>query len=82
MKQTLYRGYTITGTAKNQQGTWQPYVRISWPLGKRTVDLHEPTSSSTQEEAEEIAVRLGKHWVNNRLLLKQLRKDCGLFRKA
>jgi hypothetical protein len=75
MKEISYRGYTIIGTARNQQGMWEPHVRISGPVGKRIVDVHESTSLGTEEEAEEIALRVGKHWVNNRLLVRQLRSD-------
>jgi hypothetical protein len=52
-----------------------PHARISWPLSKRAVDLHEALNSSTEEEAEEIALRLGRHWVNKRLFQRRFRKE-------
>jgi hypothetical protein len=40
-------------------------VIITWYAGK--FDLHDEAYFTTAIEAEEHAVELGKHWVNNRI---------------
>jgi hypothetical protein len=65
MKHVSYNGYVITVTANNEKGTWRSHVIITWYAGK--FDLHDEVCFTTEMEAEEHAVELGKHWVNNRL---------------
>jgi hypothetical protein len=65
MKHFSYLGYVITVTAKNENGTWGSHVIIIWYAGK--FDLHNQAYFMTEIEAEEHAVELGKHWVNNRI---------------
>ena len=65
MKHVSYLGYVITGTANNEKNNWRSHVIVSWYAGK--FDLHDEASFTTETEAEEHAIQLGKHWVNNRL---------------
>ena len=65
MKHVSYLDYVITGTANNEKSTWRSHVIITWYAGK--FDLHDEASFTTETEAEEHAIQLGKHWVNNRL---------------
>jgi hypothetical protein len=65
MKHVSYLGYVITGTAKNEKSIWQSHVIVTWYAGK--FDLHDESSFTTETEAEEHAIQLGKHWVNDRL---------------
>jgi hypothetical protein len=65
MKHVSYLGYVITVTVKNEKGTWRSHVIITWYAGK--FDLHDEVCFTTEMEAEEHAVELGKHWVNNRI---------------
>jgi len=71
MKHVSYNGYVITVTANNEKGTWRSHVIITWYAGK--FDLRDDVCFTTEMEAEEHAVELGKHWVNNRL---QILKAC------
>ena len=65
MKHVSYLDYVITGTANNEKSTWRSHVIVSWYAGK--FDLHDEASFITEMEAEEHAIQLGKHWVNDRL---------------
>lgn len=65
MKHVSYLDYVITVTANNEKGMWRPHVIITWYAGK--FDLHDDVTFTTETEAEEHAIELGKHWVNNRL---------------
>jgi len=65
MKHVSYNGYVITVTANNEKETWRSHVIITWYEGR--FDLHDETCFTTQPKAEEHAIELGKHWVNNRL---------------
>ena len=65
MKHVIHRGYVITVTANNDKSVWRGHANITWE--KRKFDLHDPVCFLTEMEAEEHAVELGKHWVNNHL---------------
>jgi len=65
MKRVSYNGYVITVTANNEKGIWRSQVIITWYEGR--FDLHDEVCFTTQPKAEEHAIELGKHWVNNRL---------------
>jgi hypothetical protein len=65
MKRVSYNGYVITVTPNNEKGTWRSHVIITWYEGR--FDLHDEVCFTTQLKAEEHAIELGKHWVNNRL---------------
>jgi hypothetical protein len=67
MKHVSYLGHVITGTANNEKSTWRSHVIVTWYAGK--FDLHDEVSFPTETDAEEHAIQLGKHWVNNRLHL-------------
>jgi hypothetical protein len=69
MKQISYHGYRVIGTAKNHEGTWRPRARVSCDArGRQEVELQDTNCFVTEGEAEEYALRLGKHWVNKRRL--------------
>jgi hypothetical protein len=65
MKQVSYLGYVITVTANNEKNTWRSHVIITWRVGKFA--LHDEVTFTTEMEAEEHAIELAKHWVNNHL---------------
>jgi hypothetical protein len=65
MKHVSYLDYVITVTANNEKGMWRPHVIITWYAGKFA--LHDDVTFTTETEAEERAVELGKHWVSNRI---------------
>ena len=65
MKHVSYLGYVITVTAKNENGTWRSHVTITWYAGK--FGLYDDVRFTTEMEAQEHAIELGKHWVNNRI---------------
>jgi hypothetical protein len=64
MTHVSYRDYVITGATTNENGTWRSHVTITWYAGK--FDLHDEVCFTTEMEAQEHAIELGKHWVNNR----------------
>ena len=62
MKQISHHGYRVTGTAKNHEGTWRPHARVSCDArGRQEVELQDTNCFATEGEAEEYALRLGKH---------------------
>jgi hypothetical protein len=65
MKHVVHHGYAITVIAHNEKGMWRAHAIITWK--ERKFELHDEVSFTTQPKAEEHAVELGKHWVNNRL---------------
>jgi hypothetical protein len=65
MKHVSYLGYVITVTADNEKGMWRSHVIITWYAGK--FEVHDEVTFITETEAQEHAIQLGKHWVNNRL---------------
>jgi hypothetical protein len=68
MRFVLYYGYMLTGMAYNAKpGLWRPFVRVSGGRQEEELTLQDRISFSSEREAEEHAIGLGKHWVNNRL---------------
>jgi hypothetical protein len=65
MKQVIHHGYVITVTANNEKRVWRGHAIITWD--ERKFSLQDPVCFPTEMEAEEHAVELGKHWVNNHL---------------
>jgi hypothetical protein len=65
MKHLIHHGYLVTITANNEKGVWRGYAIINWDKGK--FDLQDEVCFPTEMEAEEHAVELAKHWVNNHL---------------
>jgi len=65
MKQILYHGYKVTGTAKNEEGVWRPHTHISWAGGRQEEKLQDSNGFTTQREAEEHALRSGKQWISD-----------------
>ena len=65
MKSVTYKDYVVTVTTTNQNGTWRSHVTVTWYAGKYV--LHDEVCFTTDMEAQEHAIELGKHWVNNRL---------------
>ena len=65
MKQVSYRGYAIRATAKKENLSWRSHVVISWYAGKS--EIYDDVTISIESEAEQRALELGKHWVNNHL---------------
>ena len=63
MKHLIYYGYLITIAANNEKGVWRAHANINRDKGK--FDLHDEVCFPTELEAEEHAVELAKHWVNN-----------------
>jgi hypothetical protein len=60
MKHVSYLSYVVTVTANNEKGMWRSLVR-------RKFKVHDEVTFTTETEAEEHAIQLGKDWVNNRL---------------
>ena len=65
MKHVSYLSYVITVTANHEKGMWRAHVIITWYAGK--FDLHDEACFTTEMEAKEHAIELGRHWVNNRI---------------
>jgi hypothetical protein len=65
MTHVIHHGYVIMVTANNEKRVWRGHAIITWE--QRKFDLHDPVCFPTEMEAEEHAVELGKHWVNNHL---------------
>jgi hypothetical protein len=65
MKHVSYLSYVVTVTANNEKGMWRSHVIITWYAGK--FEVHDEGTFTTETEAEEHAIQLGKDWVNNRL---------------
>ena len=65
MKHVSYKAHVITVATTNENGTWRFHVTIAWYAGKFA--LHDEVCFTTETEALEHAIQLGKHWVNNRL---------------
>jgi len=69
MKEIVYHGYTITAIVSNGGTGWLPHARISWGQQEFTLDV--PEYFTSQLEAENHALALGKHWVNNHRQAKE-----------
>ena len=69
MKQVSYKNYIIRVANAKDNRNWRCHVTISWDAGK--FDLHDEVYFTTEIEAEEHGVELGKHWVNNRIQCMQ-----------
>ena len=65
MKHVSYKDYVITVANANENRTWRSHVTITCYAG--TFDLHDEVCFTTEVEAEEHGVELGKHWVNNHI---------------
>jgi hypothetical protein len=65
MKHLIHHGYLVTITANNEKGVWRGHAIINWDQGK--FNLHDEVCFPTEMEAEEHAVELAKHGVNNHL---------------
>ena len=66
MNRTIHYGYTITATANNDEGVWQPLVSIRLGHGPQIVALQDERRFQTELQAEEYALVLGKQWVQKR----------------
>jgi hypothetical protein len=71
MRRIIYRGYSITAAAHQGEAVWHSRARVSRLRGGRERELHEKSSFTSERHAEAHALRLGQHWVNRRLRLKQ-----------
>jgi hypothetical protein len=67
MKRIIHHGYTVKATARSEGGTWWSHACISLARGPRIVELQDEERFTTEAEAEDHALAIGKHWVNNRL---------------
>jgi hypothetical protein len=68
MRFVLYYQYVLTGMAcKAKPGLWRPFVRVSGAGDQQELTLEDSIYFGSEREAEEYAILLGKHWVNNRL---------------
>jgi hypothetical protein len=69
MKETVYHGYVLTGTADYNERAlnWRVHARISWSGRRQEVSLDDPTCFTNREQAEEHALSICKDWVNQRL---------------
>jgi hypothetical protein len=66
MRKISYHDYMICARALTRDHVvWTAQVRIS--KGSEEITLHEPRQFATEREAENHAIAMGKHWVNNRL---------------
>ena len=65
MKSLSYKDYVIMVANTKENKTWRSHVTVTWYAGK--FDLHDEFCFTTEMEAEEHGVELGKHWVNNRI---------------
>ena len=65
MKHVSYKDYVITVANAHENRTWRSHVTITCYAG--TFDLHDEVCFTTEVEAEEHGVELGKHWVNNHI---------------
>jgi hypothetical protein len=63
MRHLIHYGHLITIAPHNENEVWRAHAIIDWDKGK--FDLHDEVCFSTEIEAEEHAVELAKHWVNN-----------------
>jgi hypothetical protein len=71
MKEISYRGYRIVATGPKEGGIWRSRASITLPGGRR-VHLHnQETIFGSKDDAEQDGLRLGQHWVNNRLQRSQ-----------
>jgi hypothetical protein len=61
----IHHAYVITVTANHEKGVWRAHAIITWDRGK--FELHDDVCFPTKVEAENHAVELAKHWVNNHL---------------
>ena len=58
MKHVLYN-YVITVSNANENKIWRSHVTATWYAGK--FDLHDESCFTTEIEAEEHCLELGKH---------------------
>jgi hypothetical protein len=71
MKESLYKGYWIIATAQNQDGAWRSLARITRVRVRRTTEVQDKPLFTSEIDAEEHALRIAQHWVNNYLQTKQ-----------
>ena len=72
MKQLLHHDHTIIAGAKNIAGLWHPCAYVYWGgSGKHEIELKDENGFTNQKEAEDYALRLATHWINNRLQASQ-----------
>jgi hypothetical protein len=68
MRLVLYYGYILTGVAQNNgPASWRPHVRIACSSGQQEFTMEDAGCFTSQRAAEDYAIGMGKHWVNNRL---------------
>ena len=67
MKRIVHHGYTVKATARSEGVKWRSTACISLARGPRIVELQDEERFTTEAEAEDHALGLGKQWVNNRL---------------
>jgi hypothetical protein len=67
MKRIMHHGYTVKATARSEGAMWRSHACISLARGPRIVELQDEERFTTEAEAEDHALAVGKHWVNNRL---------------
>jgi hypothetical protein len=72
MRLVLYHRYMLTGMARpDRRGSWHPVVSVS-RNGQEEFTLEHSAGFSGESEAENYAIGIGKHWVNNRLQTEML----------
>jgi hypothetical protein len=71
MKGMSYRGYRIVATAQKGVALWCSRASVTLPDGRRVQLRNQEAFFDSKEDAEEDGLRLGQHWVNNRLQRQQ-----------
>jgi hypothetical protein len=72
MKEILYRGYKIAAIVQKEGTIWLSCASVSVPRGRQMIQMQDQeTLFDNQSDAEEHALRLGQHWVNNQLQIQR-----------
>jgi hypothetical protein len=75
VKQILYRIYQIISTATDHEGLWRPHCCVSWhACSPHVIEFRDVPPFTTESDAQEYALQLGKEWVHRRLRSKRRRR--------
>jgi hypothetical protein len=67
MQEISYHGYRIVAIGQKEGRVWRSRAIITIPAGRRIQRQNQEAIFESKDDAEEDALRLGQHWVNNRL---------------
>ena len=71
MTRVLYFGYRIIAIAQKTGAVWQSRARVSGLRRGRQIELYDESSFTSEREAENHAITIGRYWVDKRLRVQK-----------